>query len=203
MSASTRVAVWGAALLAVWGAVVWLRPLGDLLPGIRQMAATTTAILDETRELQAGAGKVQLGLRGLQRQEKLLEEQEQLTRSLLGELGRQQQLGTDAAARLQEILETERSTVELTRQADRASAATLQTVKASAAEIERLVAAAGSIEPTSHALDRQMDRLLTELEGSAANFAVVGQLKEAAGMAADRSTSWWDHMWEWWPWKKR
>ncbi len=200
MSAGIRLGLWATALVAVWGAAVWLRPLGDLLPMTKHMVLTTKQILAETKELQTGVGQVQSNVRELERQEKLLEEQEQLTRTVLAELRHQGQLSEEATARLQQILQTEGTTVELISRADQAGKVTLQGLSANARELDRLTAATARIHTSSSGMDRQLGGLLSELESSAANFAKVERLKQAVGEAAERSTSWWDRLKEWMPW---
>lgn len=200
MSAGIRVGMWVTALAAVWGAVAWLRPLGGLLPMTREMVVITKAILAETKDLQTGVEKVQRNVRAIQRQEKLLEEQEQLTRTILAELRQQEQLSVAATTRLQQILEAESTTVALIWRADSASAVTQQGLDANALELERLGAATGRIHSSSWAMERQLDHLLVELEGSADNFAIVERLEHAVDQAAERSGHWWDRLGEWLPW---
>lgn len=200
MRTAYKVGAGACAMALAWGAAGWLKPLGSLLPMTGQMVSTTRAILEETRQLQDGVGKVQGNLQQLQRQEKLLEEQELLTQAVLTELRRQEQLNVGARNLLADILKTERTTVELTREADRASARTMQTVSANAREVDRLLSATARIETGSRGLDHQMDRLLVEMEGSAENFEVVGRVKAAAGAATERAGNWWNRVREWFKW---
>lgn len=202
MSAGIRLGLWAVGIAALWGAAsFWLRPLGNLLPMTRDMVTATKTILAETRELQTGVAKVQVNLQALERQEQLLAEQEQLTRQVLTALRRQERLSAEATASLQQILGTERTTVALTQAADLASRTTLEGLNANASQLGRLSAATGRIQERSWATDRQLDRLLVELEGSAENFAVVERLRQAVAKAGERNSSWWERVRRWLSWQ--
>lgn len=201
MRAGIRAGLWAVAIIALWGAAsIWLRPLGNLIPMTSDMVAATRAILVETRELQSSVAKVKTNLQALERQEQLLTEQEELTRSIVAELRRQERLEGQATDSLQQILAAERTTVELTQQADRAGRVTLEGLNANAAQLRRLSAATGAIAESSWALDGQLDRLVVQLETSTENFALVDRVRQAVGKAADRNSNWWERLREWLPW---
>lgn len=188
------------ALVAVWAAVPFVRPLAALLPAAGQMLSTTRTILGETQQLQAGIRQVQGNLRELRRQETLLTEQEDLTRSVLAQLKRQEELSLITRDRLSAILNAERGAVDLVKQANQAAGRTTATVAANGAQLEALAEQTGRIEAGSRRIDGQLDRLNAELEASAENFAEVARIKAAAAEAARRTSTWWQKVWEWFKW---
>lgn len=192
----------GAALLLLlgWAGAGWLKPLGSMIPNTRAMLGTTRQILAETQGLQEEVERVRVSLSQVQQQERLLDEQQALMAGLLQQMKEQEQLAAGTTRLMRSILEAERTTAALTREADQAGLAAMGTVSASAVELEQLAAAARRIKGGSRTVDGQMDRLLIALEGSAENFAVVARTREAAGRTVDRSVNWWNWVKGMWPW---
>lgn len=189
-----------AGVIAAAGAGAALRPLGALLPATRSMVETTRELVAETRLLQGSVGEVREGMQQIVRQDELLAEQELLTRDLLGQLERQQQLNGESRDLLAELLKAERQTAALTQAADAAGAGTIASVRANAAALDQLVAATIRIEQGSHVMDDQLDTLLSEMAGSAENFGAVAKVKSAATQAAERTATWWERLREWFSW---
>lgn len=190
----------GGAVALLWGGAVWLQPLTTIVPTMGRLVSTTQEILGETRALQVAVGRVQTNLKELDRQERLLAEQEELTRAVLSQLTRQEELGGSARGLLTEILHTEQTTADLIHQADRAGAQSLATVSATARELGQLAVETARIQSGSQTLDTKVDRLLVEMQGSADNFAIIGRVKSGTTGAVERTKSWWNKVLEWFHW---
>lgn len=185
-----------AAGLAAWLGLPRLAPLAQLLPNTKSMVSTTRQILAETKELKNGVVRVQTNLSKLDQQDRLLSEQEQLTGQVLAQLKRQEELAGGATVLLTSLLERERTTAELTANANQAAGEAMDTVTANAGQLGRLATAAGRIRANSAEIDGKVDRLLVAMEGSAENFVVVARLKAAPGKVIERTERWWER---WWP----
>lgn len=185
------------AILLGWAASTWLRPLARLLPMTRSMVTITQGILVETRDLQTEFQTVQVNVNQLQRQDKLLEEQEELTRVLLAKLQLQGESSTEATALLIEILAEEQTALEISHQADAAGTASVQSALVNAQEVERLLTAAARINRASQGVDQELDQLLIELDGSAENLAIVARVKASARQAWESYTKGWEWLRGW------
>lgn len=183
-----------------WGVLPWLSPLGALPGNTQAMLATTREILRETEALQEELEQVRTNLGELGRQDQLLAEQEALMDEILEELAEQEDLAAGARGRMIALLEAERKTAGLTRQASQAGAATMKTLSANAAELGGLAAATQRIHSGSSAIDGKLNGMLGAMESAADNFVVIGDLKRAVARAQERNRSFWEGVWEWFKW---
>lgn len=184
----------GAALAAgiffLWGVLPYLRPLGRLLPNTKAMVSTTGDILKETEALQAGVAQVQVNLSKVKQQDQLLAQQYELMQQSVTELTRQEELATRSIVLLKQTLEKERTAAGLMAQVSQAAAGSMGSVNANAAELKKLSSAAARVQEGSASIDRQLNGMLSELEESKVNFAVLGRLEEAIRRALSG--------WRWW-----
>lgn len=186
---------WGA-----WAAAGWVKPLALMPQATAQLLTTSADILEETRALQGEVARVRGHFAELERQDKLLAEQERLTRSALSELKRQRTLAEGATGRLEQLLAEERRTAVLTAEAGQAGQRNLAVSAATAEQMQSLVGVTGRVSTASQGVDSGVDSLIGELERSAETFAVIGRLKSAVGAAADRTVDWWRRLRDWLPW---
>lgn len=149
----------------------------NLLGLIHDLNGTTNNMLANTQALHQQVGQVHQKLQQLDAQEAILQKQTETGKNLMKELKRQEDLTAQGVALMEQILDREKVSVDVTGQVSDHVQKLARDVAKNADTLQQVVGSLQASSQESKLLNSQMDQLQAELEKSKDSFKLFGRLK--------------------------